>query len=99
MIRVDRGYEIYVFPNGNSAYKRFKVYKVYESKDAAINAIKIYLRTEVVGRTGIQIQINSTAAFITVGLSSMYRCVAVNQFFQLLEQPSTSSNYPVVHEQ
>lgn len=52
MIRVDRGYEIYVFPNGNSAYKRFKVYKVYESKDAAINAIKIYLRTEVVGRTG-----------------------------------------------
>ena len=47
------GYEIYVFPNGNAAYKRFKVYKVYESKDAAINAIKIYLRTEVVGRTGI----------------------------------------------
>jgi len=46
------GYEIYVFPNGNAAYKRFKVYKVYESKDAAINAIKIYLRTEVVGRTG-----------------------------------------------
>lgn len=46
------GYEIYVFPNGNAAYKRFKIYKVYESKDAAINAIKIYLRTEVVGRTG-----------------------------------------------
>ena len=46
------GYEIYVFPNGNAAYKRFKIYKVYESKEAAINAIKIYLRTEVVGRTG-----------------------------------------------
>ena len=46
------GYEIYVFPNGNAAYKRFKIYKVYDSKDAAINAIKIYLRTEVVGRTG-----------------------------------------------
>jgi hypothetical protein len=46
------GYEIYVFPNGNAAYKRFKVYKVYESKDAAINAIKLYLCTELVGRTG-----------------------------------------------
>ena len=46
------GYEIYVFPNGNAAYKRFKIYKVYESKEAAINAIKIYLRTEIVGRTG-----------------------------------------------
>lgn len=46
------GYEIYVFPNGNAAYKRFRVYKLYESKEAAINAIKVYLRTEVVGRTG-----------------------------------------------
>lgn len=46
------GYEVYVFPNGNAAYKRFKIYKIYESKEAAINAIKIYLRTEVVGRTG-----------------------------------------------
>jgi hypothetical protein len=46
------GHEIYVFPNGNAAYKRFKIYKVYNSKEAAINAIKTYLLTEVVGRTG-----------------------------------------------
>jgi hypothetical protein len=46
------GFEIFVFPNGKAAYKRFRVYKVYESKDAAINAIKIYLNTEVLGRSG-----------------------------------------------
>lgn len=45
-------FEIFVFPNGKAAYKRFRVYKVYESKDAAINAVKIYLNTEVLGRSG-----------------------------------------------
>lgn len=46
------GHQIYIFPNGKAAYKRLNIFKIYENKDAAIKAVKIYNDTEILGRTG-----------------------------------------------